>query len=795
MNKRSLTTPVKVLSAMAAVFAAGVIIFATGCSGNGPGDDDIPVVTDGGVVEEHTWYSAEKTRIGSVGITLVTRLFPVVNVCSNGNSISVSSCSATGYDVSYSDSLVNIRFNDREMTEFIDEETMSSMTNPNIGGNYYSYDVYPFTLNGQDYFEVIKLDFSYSEYESYVYEMDEDGNYGAPVTLSGLSDVDNAAIISCFPLKTGSALLISNSITFDMIGSHTDSSIVIYGNDGSINDIDVDSLLDIDYQTITDVSQLSEDLLLVSYMDYDIGDVIRKAVDMSDPSEPSVAEDDVIPACIGSMDNVYSLSDGTVCMSDDACLYTLSDEGEPEFVLDYALSGVNMAACREMRLLKRNEDGTMDFFLTEFFDPMSSDPTAYAEVKYLVKLTPREPDTRQILRVGVPDSMTYWAGQSIVDFNETNENYFARVEIIGGETDDYSFSVTLSVDPDDILGGSEYGVYLNTLSYDSGIVEEALRSDPPDVFISETLYMTEPASDLFLDLNDFIDSENGLDRSEYFDNILRLSESDGHQYHIPTAFYISGIRLYNEGYHAEFGGMTYSEYRDLTSSMGGWDPIKLYCERNIYVEELISSQYDLFVDRENGTANFHNAAFYALLDYVDDIGDYDSIANGYYYTIDADTYDNMMRLDYGNIYALEEYYMDDSYSWYGLPSYDGRGVSAGPTSTAAIPAGSSNPEGAWELIRYIVSYDQQSYYSIGIPICRNAVTHVLRNDQDSVSYIMDVIDSAGSYYVTDLDLRYICDVAIGSYLNGECSADETADIIENYMLEIMGSSGRQEEEE
>ena len=61
-----------------------------------------------------------------------------------------------------------------------------------------------------------------------------------------------------------------------------------------------------------------------------------------------------------------------------------------------------------------------------------------------------------------------------------------------------------------------------------------LLADPPDIFNTAYFVFEKFAMDaVFVDLNEFIDGPSGIDRSNYFDNILRGAEIDGSLYHLP----------------------------------------------------------------------------------------------------------------------------------------------------------------------------------------------------------------------------------------------------------------------
>lgn len=671
--------------------------------------------------------------------------------------------------------------------------------------DYFDSYLFSFSAGDDNYIEVAKYSYMSGNYNVAYYISGAEGEYVRTTSVPGLDSmvypIEDPLVVSEYPLRSGSALLVTDNPN-SYNGEAANVGLICYLDDGHVFDMDLDRMLGEHNMFVTDVSQIDITHLLVSYYsledDLMTFDLNRKLIDVTSYSSPEVEDDSAIPACIDAMTYVYSLYDGTVCMSDDTALYILSEGGESIKILDYAYAGYNMADLPEMKLLKINDDSSMVFFQQHLSDTYSGINTAYDYSNSLVTITPdMEPDNRQVLRIGVPDCVPERTGRAVAEFNATNTEYFALIEVMNSGDSGYVSHITNADFPDD-----EYGVYLSMLCNNSDIIREQLQNDPPDVFISAGIMMNSADSGLFVDLNGYIDSADGLDRNDYYDNILRLSETDGHLYHMPESFYITGIReTVDRPSEVEYGGMTYDGYSDLVDEYDGWDPLSFYCSGDQYVEELISTQYDLFVDPTAGTANFHNAAFYALLDYIDGLDLFDYSGSGlsqYMGTVylDDETVINMDQLDYGNVYYLDigsMGYYDYDYSWYGLPSYDGRGLAAGSVVTSAIPVNASNPDGAWEFIRFSIGNDREQFIGvreIGIPINRNAVADTYMSSYDIQGRLDELISHAETWYVTDLELRYICHQVIGAYLNGECNADEAADIIENYMLEIMGSSGR-----
>jgi ABC-type glycerol-3-phosphate transport system substrate-binding protein len=99
-----------------------------------------------------------------------------------------------------------------------------------------------------------------------------------------------------------------------------------------------------------------------------------------------------------------------------------------------------------------------------------------------------------------------------------------------------------------------------------------LLASPPDIFNTGAFAFEKVNFEqLFLDLNEFIDGPNGINREDYFDNILRAAEVNGNLYSVPLMFGFTGnTNLLNKRYFEAIGvpidemrAITLSEYLDF----------------------------------------------------------------------------------------------------------------------------------------------------------------------------------------------------------------------------------------
>jgi len=263
-----------------------------------------------------------------------------------------------------------------------------------------------------------------------------------------------------------------------------------------------------------------------------------------------------------------------------------------------------------------------------------------------------------------------------------------------------------------------YGTYVDVLSNDTTFfasAEEAVYNkltvdvkagDGPDIILGGTETFTLDNDSCLIDLNSFIDGRNGIDRTQYFDNILRLCERGGALYHIPLTFNVEMIATVSGLVRDDQQGFTFDEYGAFVSdAMNGTDIVlngssgKMNFTKNV----LRSFMYDL-ID-EDGNIDFNNSEFTALVTYAHD----NSIRKG--------TDGSMMNrtanyLIINNIWDFLEYcgyagWNYDDVKMLGIPATVEKTPFVNSYESLAITRSAADPEGCWEFVKYLVSKESQ----------------------------------------------------------------------------------------
>ncbi len=129
---------------------------------------------------------------------------------------------------------------------------------------------------------------------------------------------------------------------------------------------------------------------------------------------------------------------------------------------------------------------------------------------------------KKILRVGTYGKANYT--QEILDYNNRQES---KAYIV-------MYDVWSNADMDSAYAKAEAGVV-------DTVLLDMKSGTGPDVLLNFADFAQFNNDDILLDLNPYLDGSDGIDRSLYFDNILRAFETDGKLYQLPLNVNIEAL--------------------------------------------------------------------------------------------------------------------------------------------------------------------------------------------------------------------------------------------------------------
>lgn len=375
-------------------------------------------------------------------------------------------------------------------------------------------------------------------------------------------------------------------------------------------------------------------------------------------------------------------------------------------------------------------------FLQQTYDEQQSEDDTYImkmEICHLTRADKNPHAGKTYIDLGSFDLYSEDFINYVVEYN-TNPNNIARLRL-----HDYAADIDVySSDYVKAQAGVSDKVYL-----------ELLAGTGPDILLNFSGYSQFNSDTVLVDLNQYIDGENGLNRDEYFDNVFRAFETNGKMYQIPVCVDIEGL-LGNKTLIGERTGWTYSEFNQIVEGLPEEVSVFEDMEYETLLDHLLEHSMSKLIDYEKKEVYFDGDEFKQILQIAKKYGlaelpeydDYYAIDDMYYTDVDGmympmpapggeeyvspeDRMDEgLLALMESRVYSLSEYarksdLCNGNAIYVGMPSPDGSGVSARPMMTCAIAASSPNKDEAWDFIKHLFDEEAQykytkSWYSIAL---------------------------------------------------------------------------------
>ncbi|MBO4928803.1 MAG: extracellular solute-binding protein [Clostridiales bacterium] len=353
---------------------------------------------------------------------------------------------------------------------------------------------------------------------------------------------------------------------------------------------------------------------------------------------------------------------------------------------------------------------------------------------------------KRIIRVGV-NNIDYYYYRQIAEYNKRPES-LARVYVYYPNSDRTITDLADKATAADKL----------LLDMRSG--------DGPDILINYSEFGQFDNDTVLVDLNPYIDGNQGIDRSLYYDNVFRAFETDGKLYQLPLTVLPSGI-VGNPDLLGEISGWTCDEYLQKINGLpDGVFPI-LFNSTEAYPEEpdglgillnLLYCDMGHYVDYGSYEVRFDSDDFRKLLE----------IAKRSDSHLTSETLEGM-KSRYGEMTRTEPIFLmvQDGLcacstlhirSLYdvsvmaglchnhplliGFPTSENPGLAAEAITTIGISAFSEAPDEAWDFVKFFVSPEAQNaifkyYDSWGFSICKESQKLAIQHEIDALGGMQD----------------------------------------------------------
>lgn len=435
----------------------------------------------------------------------------------------------------------------------------------------------------------------------------------------------------------------------------------------------------------------------------------------------------------------YSTAGNRYCMTDGYRVLSVNPKTyENDILFSFDNSNCNRWEMQqsEMRIVDVAEDS----FVFAGMITLDGNSNTYEVVKFK-KSEVDFRDGKTILKAAnVERNISRNIAEAIYSFNISSDTYYVELTDIFSiskyfDEDDYSYRFSSSAN---LMSYYEDMMNANTaLSTDLSI---ALMSDDcPDIFLNSDDYSLINNPNLLLDLTPYINGDSGIDVDDYFYYVFENARNNEPTFQIPIAICLDAVYGKYEA-HSDLSGFTFEEYQNLVENeWNGCDPLFGYSLRMQAFDELLETVADRIV--VDNTINLDVDDFYGVVEYCNSLPEI-PLAVQY-----PDSYNSSFQYDLGHFDGYfssfvnnQKFYGADRFSVSGMLSYSG---DLYPTleiaSSASISASCKNPEGAWEFIKVLLSYEAQSCIPRVDLNCKTA----------------DPVNKEAFAYVSETNLNYI----------------------------------------
>ena len=367
-----------------------------------------------------------------------------------------------------------------------------------------------------------------------------------------------------------------------------------------------------------------------------------------------------------------------------------------------------------------------------------------------------------------------------------------------------------------------YHVKIKNYADSNAMYLDVLAGLGPDVIIGNidmTLSQYE-SQDLLVDLYPLMDKDSTFHKDDYLSSILKICETDGRLYKIPTSFAFDSL----VGARSKIGirsGWTVDEFVKVANGLPTGMQAIANNTQSTLLKASINTSMTAFVEPKTGICNFESDGFYKLLDWAKTYGVFEggnTISNENSPDERTLVQDDKLAL-VGTLicdpssYASIESIFGEPISVVGFPSSTKSGPLCGMGMLLGISAQSKCADGAWSYLKTFFSEEEQQKIvdsGNGIPIKTSVfekqIAAVMNQNESDTNgetnmtadsgFVPLSEESAQGYrelvyslanvpYTPEKDVLAIIMEEVPSYFHDQKSAEEVADVIQNRVQTVV----------
>jgi ABC-type glycerol-3-phosphate transport system substrate-binding protein len=259
---------------------------------------------------------------------------------------------------------------------------------------------------------------------------------------------------------------------------------------------------------------------------------------------------------------------------------------------------------------------------------------------------------------------------------------------------------------------------------------DVISGNGPDILLNFAQFSQFNSEKVCVDLNTYLDAsdEKALDRSKYFDNVIRAQETGGKLYHMPISFELRCLAGNPDLVGAE-RSWTFEEFNKEMDKLPSDVSVMEKTEYETLLEWVLSETGEELIDYEKKEVRFEDDSFKEILAFVKKYGvekrehgefnDYDPrelFVNGMLAWCPVRIYKIIDLADFQKNYGEDTVFC-------GVPSFKGGSIAVDTTGTIGISQYSLCQDEAWDYLRFLLETQEESgsLDVSDIPISRSAL--------------------------------------------------------------------------
>lgn len=394
--------------------------------------------------------------------------------------------------------------------------------------------------------------------------------------------------------------------------------------------------------------------------------------------------------------------------------------------------------------------------------------------------------------------------RQILEFNKNNPEY--EIELTSYQdyaVNSYNDAIT-KLNNDMIAGNLPDIIVLNT-------------NMPIDSYISKGL---------LADLYEFMDKDETINRSDYVEGVFKAYETNGKLYELVSNFSISTV-VGKSSMVGNESGWSVEEFIQFVDANPDVSVFGDEISRSEFFSAIIQICSERFINRDTGECSFNSDDFIKLMEFSNRFPkevDWEQLySDPNYWDEQQSAYREGRALlsvyslgRFNNIREMEKGMFGEAITFKGFPGASGNGAVFDAYTEIAITSKASNPDGAWNFVKYFLSDEYQDIFTTNdnycFPIKKSSLEKLAEaakerpywehddgkkeyydntwwNGSSSINIgvntdednrrVIDFINSTENISRNDEQVNNIINEEAGAFFEGQKSAADVAEIIQN----------------